>query len=256
MSTQANHDQQVTQQFDPVASAYLTSAVHAQGEDLQCLAGVAEQQKPAQALDIGCGAGHAAFTIAPFCGQVIASDITPGMLATVAEAAAARGFNNLITQQAASQSLPFADAQFDLVCSRYSAHHWSDIPAALREARRVIKADGQFVMMDILGPASPVCDTHLQAIELLRDPSHVRDLSEAEWRAAVTAAGFAVTGFRVRRVRLEFASWIARMRTPEVYVNAIRTLLQGASPEVKAYLQLEDDLSFSPESMVLLARPV
>lgn len=248
-----NHDQQVSQQFSPVANAYLTSPVHAQGEDLACLATVAEQAQPARALDIGCGAGHAAFTVAPFAGEVVACDLSEAMLGVVAQAAVGRGLSNIRTQQAASQSLPFADASFDLVCTRYSAHHWFDIPAALREARRVLKPDGQFVLMDIMGAATPVCDTWLQAIELLRDPSHVRDLNKAEWRAAVLAAGFSIEGVRIRRVRLDFASWVARMRTPEVNVAAIKSLLSGASAEVREYLQLEDDFSFSPESMVLVA---
>jgi hypothetical protein len=46
-------------QFGASASNYLTSQVHAQGEDLERLRTTADQNKPARVLDLGCGAGHA-----------------------------------------------------------------------------------------------------------------------------------------------------------------------------------------------------
>ncbi|WP_435889727.1 class I SAM-dependent methyltransferase [Escherichia coli] len=45
-------------------------------------------------------------------------------------------------RQGYAESLPFADNAFDIVISRYSAHHWHDVGAALREVNRILKPGG------------------------------------------------------------------------------------------------------------------
>lgn len=247
------HDEHVVQQFGARAAAYVTSAVHAQGEDLQALATFAKDGAFARALDMGCGGGHASFTIAPHVGAVIAYDLSDDMLNAVAGEAAKRGLANLQTKQGNVENLPFADASFDLVVTRYSAHHWHNWPAALREARRVLNPGGAAMFMDIIAPPSVLCDTHMQAIELLRDTSHVRDYSAAEWTQALRDAGFAPGEPVLRRVRLEFASWIARMQTPPVYADAIRQLQKDASADVRAHFAIEDDGSFTLDQMSIAA---
>src|SRR6185437_12969138 len=134
-----------------------------------------------RALDLGCGGGHVSFAVAPHVCEVVAYDLSAEMLAVVATAAHERGLRNLATQQGVAERLPFADASFDYVFSRWSAHHWRDLEAGLREAARVLKPGGTAVFIDTATPAQALLDTFLQAIELLRDPSHVRDYSQVEW---------------------------------------------------------------------------
>src|SRR6202035_1262407 len=117
-------------------------------------------------------------------------DIAPQMLATVAAAARERGLGTIGTRQGAAESLPFADASFDWAISRMSAHHWHDVPRALAEVRRVLKPGGRVLFIDIAGVDHPLLDTHIQAIELLRDASHIRDYRADEWLALFAAAGF------------------------------------------------------------------
>ena len=69
----------------------------------------------------------------------------------------------------AAERLPFADAEFDYVLSRYSTHHWNDVGLALREVRRVLKPGGVAVFIDVMSPGSALLDTYLQAVEVLRD---------------------------------------------------------------------------------------
>jgi ubiquinone/menaquinone biosynthesis C-methylase UbiE len=252
-----SRDQQslVAAQFGPRADAYVTSAVHAQGDDLLRIAGWAEARKPARALDLGCGGGHAAFAVAPFAGDVVAYDLSAEMLAAAAGTARAKGLANVTTAQGPVESLPFGDASFDLVVSRYSAHHWRGFERALREARRVLKPGGLAAFADVYAPADRLCDTWMQSIELLRDPSHQRDYSPLEWRAALERAGFKPGKPFTRRIRLEFAPWLARMATPAVQAEAIRALFRQAPAEVRAHLAIEPDFSFSLDSMVMEAWP-
>jgi len=88
---------------------------------------------------------------------------------------------------------------------------------------------------------------------LLRDPSHVRDYSAAEWRAMLDAAGFTITRATERRLRMEFASWIARMQTPPVRRDAIRSLAAIASAPVAAHFAIEPDGSFMLDTLALEA---
>lgn len=251
-----DQDALVVAQFGPRAAAYVTSAVHSQGEDLKQLAALVSGRRHARVLDLGCGGGHAAFTVAPHVNEVVAYDLSREMIDVVAAEAKRRGLANIATRQGAVEDLPFAAGEFDLVVTRFSMHHWTDLDAALNEARRVVKADGGAVFMDTVSPGKPVLDTFLQAFELFRDPSHVRNYSEKEFRAALTAAGFAVTKLTMRRISIAFGPWIERMNTPPVQADAIRSVQRRVSAEARRHFAVADDGSFELDTVTIEARPV
>lgn len=89
MTTQSHHDH-VEKQFSSQASEYLTSTVHASGQDLQRLAVRLADYPDASVLDMGCGAGHASFVAAQNVSTVVAYDLSAHMLDVVAQAAEAR----------------------------------------------------------------------------------------------------------------------------------------------------------------------
>jgi len=253
--TGRNHASHVVDQFGAQAASYVTSAVHAGGADLDRIGTLIRARPGARALDLGCGGGHVAFAAASAGAAVTAYDLSAEMLAAVMAEAGRRGLVGIETRQGAAEVLPFGDATFDAVLTRFSAHHWRDVPAALVEARRVVKPDGLLIACDAVAPEDPLLDTHLQAVELLRDPSHVRDYRVSEWRAMLEAAGFAPGDVMTSRPRMEFASWIARMRTPPVHAAAIRALQDTAPAEVVAHFQIEPDGSFLLDSALIEAAP-
>jgi ubiquinone/menaquinone biosynthesis C-methylase UbiE len=254
--TAQSHDDRVRSQFGPRAGAYLNSPVHAVGADLDEMARRIGERPQAAAIDVGCGGGHVSFRLAPQVGRVVACDLSAEMLSLVAEEAERRGLANLSTRRAAAEALPFADATFDLAVSRLSAHHWRDVPAGLAQIRRVLKPDGLAIFMDVVSSGDPLFDTWLQGIELLRDPSHVRDYSIAEWQTMLRAAGFAPEPAKEYPMRLEFRSWVERMNTPEPHVRAIRSLQGIAADEVVRHFAIETDGSFSFSTMLIVARAV
>jgi len=251
MTTVRNHDKVVSEQFGSTAAAYLTSTVHAEGADLQQLAAYAGQFSRGKALDVGCGAGHAAFAMAPHIGTVIAYDLAAEMLEVVQGAAAERGLRNLHVQQGSADSLPFADASFELVCTRYSAHHWQDLPRALTEMARVLKPGGKCIVIDTASPEDVLTDTYFQSIELLRDTSHVRNRSVSAWRRLLGDAGLRTAMDQSWKLPLQFDTWVARMRTPPERVAAIKSLWGSAPSEVSAYFDLQADYSFSIDAVLL-----
>ncbi|WP_158813782.1 class I SAM-dependent methyltransferase [Methylocapsa sp. S129] len=246
------HDFVVTH-YAPRAEAYVSSAVHSAGADLDQIEAFVTGQADARALDLGCGGGHVSYRAAPHVREVVACDLTPAMLAQVKRTASERGLRNIVVQQAAAERLPFEDGAFDIVMCRYSAHHWNNMEAGLREARRVLKSGGRAIFADAVAPAHPLLDTHLQTIELLRDPSHVRNYSAAEWLAALARSGFRATGLTARKVRLEFAVWTERTKTPELYVKAIRSLQAQASAPVRDHFAISEDGSFELDTLAIEA---
>jgi SAM-dependent methyltransferase len=250
--SQTQHDF-VAGHYAPRAMAYVASAVHSGGADLDQIEAFVRGCAEARVLDLGCGGGHVSYRVAPHVREVIACDLTPDMLDQVKRTASERGLNNIIAQQGAAERLPFADGAFDIVLSRFSAHHWHNMEAGLREARRVLKNAGRAVFADVAAPAHPLLDTHLQTLELLRDPSHVRDYNAGEWTAALGRAGFSATGLTARKLRMEFAVWTERTKTPEPYQTAIRMLQAQASAAARDHFAIGADGSFDLDTLTIEA---
>jgi SAM-dependent methyltransferase len=241
----------VQDQFAAVAANYRTSAAHARGVDLdRIVALVGERSKPA-VLDVGCGGGHVTAAVAPLSESVIACDLTPAMLAQVEQLCAERGLTNVQTQQADVEALPFADQSFDVVVTRYSAHHWPNPQRGIAQCLRVLRPGGIFLLSDIVAPEQPALDTFLQTIEYIRDRSHVRDHRVSEWVAMFDAAGVAAQPILTWDLALDFEAWVTRMATPEAHVALLHTLFDTASAEIRAAFNIAQDYSFSIPGVLL-----
>lgn len=245
----------VNRQFGTMAANYLTSAVHAQGNDLERLGALAAGLHPRRVLDLGCGGGHASYAIAAAVPvEVVAYDLSEEMLDVVRAEAAKRGLDKLVTRQGSVHKLPFKDAAFDLVASRYSAHHWMDMQASVAEMARVLAPGGTLVIIDVIAPETPLYDTALQTIELLRDASHVRDYRLSEWRAMLAEAGLEVTASDSWKLKLEFESWVRRIGTPPPRVAALHATMDALPREAREYFAILADRTFSSDTAWIQAR--
>jgi ubiquinone/menaquinone biosynthesis C-methylase UbiE len=241
-------------QFGDTAANYLDSSVHAKGADLDRLEALAQRLRPVRALDLGCGAGHAAFALARGgATSLIAYDLSDQMLTVVEREAQARGHAGIATRRGAAGQLPFPDAVFDLIVTRFSAHHWPSVPAAVAEAVRVLAPGGTFVIIDVIAPESALLDTILQTIELLRDMSHVRNYRASEWRSMLGVPGLSAAIGDAWKLRLEFASWVRRIATPERRVAALRAVFDDLPAEAREYFAVAADGSFTCDVLWLEA---
>jgi ubiquinone/menaquinone biosynthesis C-methylase UbiE len=237
-------------QFGAKAANYLTSTVHATGADLERLKAMAGQLRCKRALDLGCGAGHVSFALAHGGAQrVTAYDPSAEMLEVLAQAAATRGLEQVIdTRVGAAEVLPFEAGTFDLIVTRYSAHHWADVPRALAECARVIAPGGRMVAIDVIAPEAPLLDTSLQVIEFRRDASLVRDYRASEWRIMYKAAGFAEPTITTWKISIDFEAWIARIGTPPERVAALKSVFSELPSEAREYFQVGAENSFITDS--------
>jgi SAM-dependent methyltransferase len=242
--TNSKHHDETVRHYGPRASAYVSSAVHASGPDLDQMEELLSANRVGRALDLGCGGGHVSYRAARYADEVIACDVTPAMIGVVEETAAARGITNIRGVVGAAEALPFGDAYFDAVLCRFTAHHWGDLAAGLAEARRVAKVGAPIVFIDTVAPADATCDTHLQTIEYLRDPSHARNYTAAELEGALATAGFGIETVTVRPLRMDFAVWTERTNTPPDRIAVLKDLQRSAGAKVQAQFAIEADGSF------------
>lgn len=261
MSTHSTH-QKVEAQFAPVAANYATSAGHADQNVLAALVALTSPKPTDRVLDIATGAGNVALAFAPHVGSVVALDLTPAMLEVTAKRAQEAGFTNLTTVQGPAEELPFGDAEFDLSIVRLAPHHYADVQTAVREMARVTKPGGQVLIVDTISSEDDELDRQANEIEVLRDPSHVRNYRVSEWKAMVEAAGLSVVSVSTEPYlesgkAMEFEAWVQRIGTPAENIVRLREILKAASPSLRASLRITEEgerwyLTF--EQMTLLAK--
>lgn len=99
---------------------------------------------PGRVLEIAAGTGVVTRTMAktlPEAFSIVATDLNQAMI----DEAAARGTSRPVTwRQADAMSLPFVDAEFDVVVCQFGAMFFPDKPRAYAEVRRVLAPGGRF----------------------------------------------------------------------------------------------------------------
>jgi SAM-dependent methyltransferase len=183
------------------AQLYRDSPAHREGEDLDL---VVEWAKGAEtALDVATGGGHVARRLRDVGINVVTVDPAPGMQPDVVS----RG-----------EDLPFADASFDVVACRVAAHHFEDVEKAVFEMARVSR--DRVIVVDNL-----FMDAAAEEADRLRDPTHVRNYTEQEWRELFEAAGLRIEELRRLKKPIELEPAFERAGTPPEDAERVRELL-------------------------------
>lgn len=216
------------------ADAYAASEVHARGASLVRLVELAAPVRGERAVDLGCGAGHTGGSLAVRGCTVTGVDLDEGMLAAARRTYPAVHF---VRADASATGLPAAS--FDLACARHTLHHHEDPDATLREARRLLRPGGRFVLVDESALPPPLADWY-EELERTRDPDH-RSLRDASgWRLALRRAGFRPTVVDAHTSeRIVVADWLARVGADPVRRETVRRMLRDAPEGAAAELGFE-----------------
>jgi SAM-dependent methyltransferase len=185
------------------ADAYRESETHRSGADLDLLVEWCEPAEGVKALDVATGGGHVARRLREAGCEVVTLDPSPGMQADVL---------------ASAEHIPFEDGAFDVVVTRIAPHHFEDIRAAVAELERV--SNRLVVVEDTLYSS----ERHEQA-EKLRDPTHVRNYTEDEWREFLTEAGLEVEQVECFEKEHPLEDWLARTGCEGAEAERVRELL-------------------------------
>lgn len=187
--------------WDERAEAYRASEEHREGWDLDLIVEWAAGARAA--LDVATGGGHVARRLREAGLEVVTCDPAPGMGPDVV---------------CRAEDLPFADGSFDVVTCRLAAHHFADVRAGVAEMARV--ARDLVLVVDNLW-----MDDAGEEANRLRDPSHVRNYTEEEWRSFFAAARLAAEEVRTGERAIRFEPWLERTACAGEDAARVRELL-------------------------------
>jgi SAM-dependent methyltransferase len=245
---------EVRAQFGKTAAAYVSSATHASGEDLERLLALAAPANGERALDLGCGVGHTLRRVAPMVSFAVGADATLEMM-QVGRTSVVSAPNAAFVQSDAT-ALPFADATYDLATCRLAAHHFGDAASAFGEIARVLRPGGRFVLVDNYAPDDPALDAFINELETLRDASHVRNHTVAGWRALLDEAGLrASVDSDLLTTKLTTDAWLVRSQTPADRAAEVRRRLRAASSTVREAFQITDATFAVPKLVIVATLP-
>jgi ubiquinone/menaquinone biosynthesis C-methylase UbiE len=183
----SQHDAEILDQFTRQAEPFAQRHGYQNDPLLDLMADCAQVKSGDIVLDVACGPGIVSCCFARLARHVTGIDFVPAMLERARRYQAEQRLSNLTWHLGSSADLPFPDAAFDCVITRFSFHHFLDPATALREMKRVAKPNGVVLVCDVA--PTPETQASFNHWEILRDPSHTRALTEAEFALLGEEAG-------------------------------------------------------------------
>jgi SAM-dependent methyltransferase len=202
-----DHRARILDQFSKQAVPFAEVPAHADADAMALLVRLSGAGPEDEVLDAGCGPGLVACALAPLVRSVIGTDLTPPMLARASQLARSRSIANAAFQPGDMEQLPFPDGQFSLVVTRYTFHHLLAPAKALAEMVRVCRPGGRVTIVDAALP--PEKAAAYDALELVRDPSHVHVLGPDHLLSMADRAGLVDLQTALYRLPMVLAQTLA-----------------------------------------------
>ena len=161
-------------------------------------------------LDVACGGGLVVCAFARVVRHATGIDLTPAMLERARALAQEQGLGNVSWRLGDVLPLPYSDASFSIVTSRFAFHHFLDPRAVLAEMTRVCRPGGRVVVVDTEASPDPAKRAEFNRMEKLRDPSHVRAMPLAEHVDLFARVGLPAPRHTAYRLEGEVESLLGR----------------------------------------------
>jgi SAM-dependent methyltransferase len=225
------HRDRILDQFTRQALPFSTAPGIRDEAALQLLVETSGAGLDDSVLDVACGPGLVVTAFARVVRHATGIDVTPAMLERAREVAAAAGIGNVTFREGDVRHLPWPDASFSVVVSRFAFHHFQDPAAVLAEMRRVCRPGGRVVVCDLTASDDPVKAAAFHRIEVLRDPSHVRALTLGQLTALFSDATLPAPRAAFYRLEFELEGLLERSFPRPEDVETIRAAYVGSAAD-------------------------
>ena len=220
----SNHDSLILEQFTRQAAPFAALPAHSDEYGLDLCLSLAKLDHDDIVLDVACGPGLLACAMAKTAKNVTGIDFTPAMIEQAKRRQDLMGLDTLRWQIGDARSLPFNDSRFTLVTSRYAFHHLENPSLVLAEMKRVCAPGGRIMIID----ATPDADkkSAYNAVEMLRDPSHVNALTPDELKSVATSLGLTERASKFYRLEVKLEDLLSASAVPSENIEQIWALFQ------------------------------
>jgi ubiquinone/menaquinone biosynthesis C-methylase UbiE len=232
--------QQVQREFARQADSMANAPAFRNRTVLERMAALVAACPGQRVLDLACGPGIVAEVVAPFASELVGVDLTPAMVRLAEQRFTDSGLTNGRFLVAQAEQLPFADDSFAVVVTRLSLHHFPDVQQVLAELRRVMAAHGTLIVADVISVEDPgAADLH-NALEQLRDPSHVRMLSRTTFLNELEKAGFSIQSEESWEQQRSFGEWAQIVADPSRTAPLLQVMKSLVSGRQQAGINLRE----------------
>lgn len=220
------HGERILDQFTRQAVPFATAPAIRNQEALDRIVRMTNAGSDDTVLDVACGPGLLVCAFAPRVRHATGIDLTPAMLDQARALQLERELTNVTWRQGDVLSLPYGDGEFSIVSSRFAFHHFLDPLAALKQMVRVSKPGGCIVVADS-APAAAKADA-FNAMERLRDPSHVRAMPVEELYELFAAVGLPEPRVETYRLETELEGLLERSFPEPGNADRIRKIFEDS----------------------------
>lgn len=158
-------------------------------------------------LEVAAGTCAFGRMIAPHVAHITELDVTEAMLAVGKAENEKANIMNADYVIGTAEQIPFSDDVFDVVVSRLAFHHFAKPEIVFAEMCRVLKANGQLVIADMIARMEPYRRS-ADEYETLRDPSHIRCLTIDELDALAEKFNMKVEHCSVVTIPMKLGAWM------------------------------------------------
>jgi ubiquinone/menaquinone biosynthesis C-methylase UbiE len=221
----------VRERFTKTAEVFGDYAVAHRVTEAETLARMLGANENDRGVDLASGPGTLALRFARHVRWICALDLTPAILERARQTAANDGLISKISFTIGdAQSVPLADNLLDLAVTSYSLHHISDPARVISEMSRVVKKGGRVGLIDIEAPNDPEVRALNHRIEVIRDNSHSRSLTQSEFESMFAAAGLRITAMEHKSHPRTFEHWmhVAGWKPTDTAYQEAHALLAGS----------------------------
>jgi ubiquinone/menaquinone biosynthesis C-methylase UbiE len=223
------HARLIVEQFTRQAAPFAEMPIHSDAEATRLVLETAQISAADDVLDVACGPGLISCAVAEIARRVTGLDLTPAMIEQAEQRQRRLGLSNVAWQIGNAQHLPFAAGSFSVVMTRYSFHHLLEPARVLAEMGRVCRAGGRVAVIDVCMQTA-VQGALYDRMEQLRDPSHIRALTWAEFQQRFAAAGLRAVRTACYALPVDLEELLAATRTAANAAEQVRQIVAADMP--------------------------